>query len=179
MKKYIAMLMSASLLLTGSMAYASDTAADTNKSAREIKIESRVNALSGRLAEIKPLTEEMRANRAQILELKATAKEKSTQIKQALSNARAQKDTLTDEQITTLKDSVKALKNAAQEIKNTKGQIKEEVPYLKEARKNKDIDGAKARLQNIIDVQKSRIDSISAIIEEMDQLLTDLTSITQ
>ncbi|MDF2596397.1 MAG: hypothetical protein K0R69_2738 [Clostridia bacterium] len=177
MKKLIMMLLSTSLLVTGSMAYANDTTAAKGKGKLQTRIENRIDKAGDRASEIKSLKDEISLNRTEIMTLRAEAKTISKEIKEVIKEAKAQKDTLTDEQISRLAESVTALKNEAQKLELHTGEIKDEVALLREARKNKDTDSAKISLQKIIDVQTARIDNISVIIANMKKLLADFNEI--
>lgn len=177
MKKYIVMLVAASLMLTGSIAYADETASNPNRDGIKTRIESKAGSLKERFEEIRPLTQEIRSNRTEILRLRVEAREIHEEIKKVLKAVREQKDTLTGEQIEMLKEAVEVMKDSAQEIEWNMGKVHDEVLKLRVARKDQNIDGVKENLQNIIDIQESRIENINKIIRDMNDLLSGLNII--
>lgn len=163
MKRIISVIMISAVLITGNVAFAQ---AATPSTART-NITQTVNDYKARLAEIAPLLQQVRANRTEILRLKADARDAYTKAKTHIKELIKNKDNLTDDQIQSIKNSLNLIKQDKQALGDTLGDIAQELPSLRNARKDRNIDEAKNSLNSIIAVQNTRITELKKIIEDL------------
>jgi chromosome segregation ATPase len=142
-------------LLTGTVAYAKDFGQRMDN----------LNAKIQKLQELKPLSDEMRANRTELKDLKTELRQQSQAARAHIKDLKAKPESVTSEQIEQIKSVVAEIKKTRAELKDANGQFKNDREDLKSARKNKDTEGVKAAFQKIIDLQEQRIARIKTLIE--------------
>ena len=162
------------LLGMGTLAYAGTDTGNTatNKAAA---LEQKKEALQQKIqnrqtlkADIQPLLDQIKANRAKILQLRAEAAEARTAATQHIKDLKA--DNLTDAQIAALKQAKESLKQARTDLSDTKGEIKNEMVTMKAARKEQNEDQVKTSLNKIIAIQQNRMELIQNCIDDMKQI---------
>lgn len=166
MKKMISVILLSALLLTGNVAFAQ---AATLSTARP-SITQSVSDYKAKLAELTPLLQTIRSNRTQTLSLRANARDAYTTAKNHIKELIKNKDSLTSEQIQAIKDSLNVLKQDKQALGDTVGDIANELPDLRAARKDRNIEQVKNSLNKIISVQNTRITELQKVINDLNKI---------
>lgn len=166
MKKVFTMMMITTVLLTSNVALAQAATTTTPRT----QLTQAASDYKAKLAEITPLLEKIRANRTEILKLRADARVAYNNAKSNVKKLIQNKDNLTSDQIEALKASLNVLKQDKQALGDTIGDISSELPDLRAARQNRDTNEVKNSLNGIIAVQNTRI-------TELNQIITDLNKV--
>ena len=166
MKKIISVMLLSALLLTGNVTYAQ---AATLSSAKT-NITQSVSDYKAKLAELTPLLQTIRSNRTQIIELRANARNAYNKAKSHIKDLKQNKENLTSEQIQAIKDSLNVLKQDKQVLGDTMGDIAHELPDLRTARRDKNIEKVKSSLNTFIGVQNTRITELQKIIDDLNKI---------
>lgn len=166
MKRIISIIVLISILLTGTIVFAEGTGTETTKS----KIVNKLQEFQAKIAEIKPLVGEIRANRTELLRLRADARTAYDKAKNKVQEMLKNKDNLTVEQIEAVKVSLKALQDNKKVLTGTIGEISEETISLRAAARDREFAGVKNALENIKKVQNLRIVELKEIIAELNKI---------
>jgi len=165
------------LTLNTSMAYALDnnngsTSANQKTMGQKIeKVQEKVQTGKQWAQELKPLFDQVRTNKVEILKLRGQLESTRGQINAKINELRQQKDTLNDEQIARLKECLQVLKDDKTDIKGLLGDTRQDISNLRAGKKSQDIEQAKASLENIIKAQQERIDLLNKTIDDMQKVL--------
>ncbi len=159
MKKLLALIIVAGLLLTGTMAYAEGTV----KADRQAKL----SGIKDFKAEYKTQLDTIKANREELSKLRQEAASLYKEAKQRVKDLLKSEEDITQEQIDALKQSVDLLVADKKLLVETKGDIFKESVDLRVARRNKDAEAYKAALDEILSVQNTRIDSLNKVINDL------------
>jgi len=121
-------------------------------------------------ADLQPLLNQIKTNRAEILQLKAETRIAQqaalTQIKELKKNP----DKLTDAQAEKLKAAKETLKESRAELAKSVGEVKTQKVELKAARQAKNSDKTKESLNSIIKTQQERVTILKGIIEDLKKI---------
>jgi len=121
-------------------------------------------------AELKAVKDQMKANREIIKGLSAQVRELHKKAVVRIKEIVKDKESLTQETVDELKDMLAQLRDARVEIAGTRGKIVEECLDMGIAKKNKDAEKIKNGLNNVLDVQKTRIQKLNSIIEALNNI---------
>ncbi|MCX7748043.1 MAG: hypothetical protein N2645_14335 [Clostridia bacterium] len=117
--------------------------------------------------EIQKLIPQVRLNNVQIYKLKYEMKKEYKKAKYKIQNLLKQKEKLTADQIRDIKKSIEFLKENNGEITKVGEQYNVSVISLKKASSLKDMETAKNNINKIISMQKTRIEQLKKIYEEL------------
>lgn len=109
-------------------------------------------------------------NGEEIVNLKGEAAAAYKEAKSRVRELTRNKDSLTDEQIKGLKQAITKLAKDREVLFSTAGDIREENDKLKDAGRNKDLKAYKEALNNILTIQKTRINALKEVIEDMNSI---------
>lgn len=168
MKKIISLILIIGVLLTGMVVFA-ETASEADAKAR---ISEKLQNIKERAAEVKHQLEKIRLNRAELQKLRVEAKTAYQKAKSKVKELRKNKDSLTPEQIEELKQAVSTIKQDKEQLAATAGDIHKESLLLRAAKKDKNIEAYRQSLDNIINVQSTRIDALKKMIDDMNKILS-------
>lgn len=166
MKKFVSIIVLSAVLITGNIAFAQ---AATPSSAK-YNITQSVSDYRARLSEIAPVLQTLRNNRAEVLRLRADAREAYNKAKSHIKELLANKDNLTPEQIQSIKEALNDIKQDRQALEGTQGDITQVLPDLRAARKDRNLEEAKKDLNSIIDVQNTRIADLKKLIDDLNKI---------
>lgn len=169
LKKLMAVLLAASIIMTGTTAFAAGTRREEIKAKISEKVE-KVQTIKQNSAEVKPLIETIRTNKAQLIKLRANARAEYIKAKNKVKVLLKDKETLTPEQIEALSQAANTLSQDKEQLKGTIGDIQKENQTLKDARKNKNTEEYKQALNNIITIQNIRMENLKKIIDDMQKV---------
>ena len=159
MKKLIALIMIAGLLLTGTIAYAEEAAGtDTLTNESEFK---------DLKAELKSQIDTIRSNRAEIIRLRQDATALYKETKKKVKELFKSEDDISQTQIEAIKQAVDILVEDKKLLIETRGDIFKESIDLRLAKRNRDVEAFKAALDDIISIQNSKIDILNKVIEDL------------
>ena len=158
MKKLISIILTAGILLTGTMAYAEEAAGNKN---------GKVNAVKGFVNDVKPQLETIKENRKILNELRQEATDLYKSTKKKINDLLKSKEEISQAQIEAVKQSVDLLVSDKKLLAETKGDIYKNSVDLKVARKAKNSEAYKAALDEIIKIQTERIKTLSKVIEDL------------
>ncbi|NLI91183.1 MAG: hypothetical protein GX434_02950 [Peptococcaceae bacterium] len=172
----MAAVMTICLLVNSAVVFAADNASGNalkgnNPEQRLEKIQEKVQNIKNWNQEIKPLLEQARSGRVEIIRLRSQLLNMRGQLESKIQQLRQQKDNLTDDQIAQLKACLEAIKADKTGIKDTLGGIHSQLPGLRGAKKDQDLEKAKAALQEIIKVQQERINLLNKGIADLQKVL--------
>lgn len=123
------------------------------------------------MEQVKPLVKCIRENKTEMNKLRAQIKNKHQLLQDKIDQLSQDKDSLTQEQIEKLQNSLETVKQTRQLIENTKGKIDDQCINLGQAKKKYNAENAEQSLNNIISIQKERIQALDKILEELDSIL--------
>ena len=122
-----------------------------------------------KLAEIAPLQEKIRTNRAKIHSQKLEAKDAYNKAKSHIKELIKNKDNLTLEEIGLYKENLTVIQQDKQSLAGTIGEIQKETLDLKAAKREKNFEEVINSLNSIIIVQNTRIENLQRIIADLNQ----------
>lgn len=118
-------------------------------------------------ADLQPLLNQIKTNRAEILQLKAEARIAQQTAVAHIKELKKNPDKLTDDQTEKLKAAQATLKESRKELAKSVGEIKTQKHELKAARQAKNAEQTKESLNSIIKTQQERVTLIKRIIEDL------------
>ena len=151
----------------GTFAYAGTNAGNTTTDRKALLVQN-MKALK---EQIQPQIAQIKANRTEIQKLRIEAREAYNAAMQHIKDLKGKSDQLTEAQIAELKTTKESLKTTKLALSNTKGDVRTEMLAIRNARKDQNIDQAKAALDKIIAIQQNRIVLIQKGIGEMNHIL--------
>lgn len=165
------------LLGMGTFAYAGTNTDNTATDKKALIVQKReavqqkVQNVKALKTQFQPQIDEIKANRAEIQQLRAQAREARTAAMQHIKDLKVNPDQLTDTQIAELKQAKDAFKQIKLDLADTKGDIHTEMLAMKAARKDQNVEQVQASLDQIIAIQQNRMELIQNAIDEMNQIL--------
>jgi len=165
MKKIVSIILLSAILLTGNIAFVQGSTLSTAKSnLAQIRADYKA-----KLAEIAPLQEKIRTNRAAILSQKAAASAAYNKAKVHIKELIKNKDNVTPTQIQSVKESLNVIKLDKESLAGTIGEIQKETLDLKSAKLEKNFAEVTNSLNSIIVVQNTRIEDLQRIINDINK----------
>jgi hypothetical protein len=146
------------IIATGTVAYAE------NGSGIDNAIEKAQNRLEF-LKQIQPLLEDIKESSDQIASLKNQLKEQRQLAKAHIQSLKSDPSKVTDEQLQTIKNIKSQMQDARAALASTSPQIVTAKQALHSARKDKNYDAVVSAYNNIINVQKTRIELLNKLID--------------
>lgn len=134
---------------------------------RAQNIQQKVQAAKGWSQELKPLFDQVRTNRLEILKVKNELLSLQGEARAKVRELREQKDSLTDEQLQQLKEVLKVFKADKGELKAMIGKIHVQTLELRIEKREKDVDQGKDCLNAIIALQKQKIDALIKSVADL------------
>lgn len=125
---------------------------------------------TGDPAEISTLLTTVMTNRATLLSIKSSNITLAVQLKTMMSDLKSGGKTIPEETLNKLKASKDQLKATHQQLRDTVGQLDPLMDSFKEYRKARDFDNAAKTLEQVVAIQKTRIDlenQIGVITQQM------------
>jgi Spy/CpxP family protein refolding chaperone len=168
----IAIIVGICLVLNSAVVFAADNTKAGNLEQKVDKLQQKAQNLKNWNDQIRPLLEQTRTNRADILKLRSDLLNNRSQVKSKIEALRQQKDSLTDEQVAQLKACLEAIKADKTDMKNTIGSVHNQLVTFRAARTDRDIDKAKAALQQVLNIQQQRIDLLNKGIADLQKVLS-------
>lgn len=179
MKKLISLILLIGVLLAGTMSFAEGTeaavsdnttaAASTTPNTRA-KLSGNLQKFKNFVAEAKPLAQEIRTNRAQLLQMKVESKTAYTAAKSKVKELKKNKDSMSAEKIEALKQAVNTLAADKKQLESTQGNLNTQSLNLKTARQARDSEAYKQALNSIITIQSTRINDLKTVIDDMNKI---------
>ncbi len=197
MKKIFALIvMMIFMFSVGTMAYAAPNTADTIKAKKETIEQKRQEMQAEKLkskgavvatdtlnakkeavqkrqelkAYLQTISNQIKTNRAEILQLKAEARIAQKAAAAHIKELKKSPDKLTEAQIAKLQDAKVTLKKSRTELAKSVGEIKNDKALLKAAKKGQDSAQMKAALEKITATQKERVTILKGIIEDLKKI---------
>ena len=174
MKKIVSILVMICLLVSAMIVFAEDEATyrqPKNKlQQRKIGTVDRSDKRDEIKTEVKTYINQVRENKEQQRELLTQSKESYKEAKSHVKHLLENKDSLTDDQVLKLKDSLAILKDRDVNFRNTNGNITMMTQELRDAREEKDYKRAKNIYLKIIEVQNSRIENMTQLIDNLNAI---------
>jgi len=122
-------------------------------------------------AELKAVKDQIKANRETINGLKTQVRDLHSKAKARIKEIVKDKENLNQETVDELKDLIAQLRDDRVGMAGTVGKVKEECLNMGMAKKNKDTEKIKEGLNNVLEVQKTRIDKLNGIIEALNKII--------
>lgn len=171
MKKIISIILIICILIGVSAAFADDNISKDRVTDRyKDRMDERRENLQKRrelINSIKPYIETITKNNKKIYELTMESREEHKKAKQHIARLIRNKDSLTNDQLLKLRDSIVTLNDWKDRTDNSIGNIRRITLKLREAKTRKDYLAIKERYKEIIEIQNSRIESLTKIIEDL------------
>ncbi|MGE5474383.1 MAG: hypothetical protein ACM3UU_09200 [Ignavibacteriales bacterium] len=121
-------------------------------------------------AERKILKDQITANRETIKGLKVQVRELHKKAVARIKEIIKDKENITQETVDELKDMLATIREDRSEFGQSFGKIREEGLDIALAKKNQEPEKIQQSLSNVLDVQKARIDSLKALIEDLQKI---------
>lgn len=171
MKKIISIILIICILIGVSAAFADDNISKDRVTDRyKDRMDERRENLQKRrelINSIKPYIETITKNNKKIYELTMESREAHKEAKEHIRRLIRNKDSLTYDQLLKLRDSIVTLNDWKDRTDNSIGNIRRITLKLREAKTRKDYLAIKERYKEIIEIQNSRIESLTKIIEDL------------
>jgi hypothetical protein len=164
MKKIVAVLIAALLFIPATVALAAPVTKDP---AQKAKIQEFKNFITSQRAQIK-------VNRQNNQSLRGVIKVKHQEIKAKVQELKQKNDDNSKVVLTGLKDNRNEVKATREQLVGLKGKVKAEFANLKVNKENKNIEGAKQNIENIISIQQQRNRLLSELSSKLDVILEQL-----
>ena len=117
------------------------------------------------LNKIQPLINQVVANRAEILSLKADLASQRSAAATHLATLKANPDAVTDDQLAEAQRLKDEIKDCRINLKDTDSQMREYRQQLRTSRRSRDYDSVEAAYNGIISIQQQRITLITQLID--------------
>lgn len=174
MKKIISISIMICLLISAMVVFAEDEATyrqPKNKlPQRKVGTENRTDKRDELRSEVKTYINQVKENKVKQRELLTQSKESYREAKGHVRHLLENKDSLTDDQVLKLKESLEVLRDRDVNFKNTNGNITKMTEQLRDAREKKDYKRAKNIYLKIIEVQNSRIENMTQLIDNLNAI---------
>ncbi|MCL6611726.1 MAG: hypothetical protein K6T66_09340 [Peptococcaceae bacterium] len=178
MKKAILVVMSAALLIVGSAAFAQNT----DLRPAPLREKDRYSQFSDHgkdqnmefAAQAKERQKAISNQRAQIKELQQQLNSRIRQTKSRLNTLRKQLHTLDAGKISSIKQTLDSIKVANRVLQSTRETVQVKNSELKSARYHRRPEAFLRALDDIIDIQQKRIDTLSGILSDLERLNNQL-----
>ena len=183
MKKILSILIALMMVFsTGAVAFATDgTTVEKDKPAKAhiTATATQANAkVKPDLKELDALKTQILANKTTIAAIKADIKVAHIAVMAKIKELKNSDTPITEEQIATIKTLKQDIKMGRGTYEaNHKGVLLEERAMLKNAHANKDLEAIKTGMENIIKEQKSKINDLNAILDNLNAVLEALKDI--
>lgn len=184
MKKILSIVMISAVLLVGNIAAVSasplkdckedfkgkfsqkpETTIETQKF-KDLSPKPETTVENQKFKDLKTHLETVRANQVEIQQLSAQARMAQAKAKNYI-KALLKTNNLTAEDMTKIQTALETIKADRAALADTKGNIYTETFKIKAAKKNKNFDSAKTCLENIIQVQTTRIADLKTLINDL------------
>lgn len=123
------------------------------------------------LEQVKPLVQEIKANREQIKTMRTEFKALRQQVKEHLGNLKQNSEALTDEQIQLLKNLKTQLRDRKDALIGTNINMSQERLTLRQMRRARNYEAVLTAYGNIITIQKERMEQLSNMKTICQQIL--------
>lgn len=158
MKKILSIILLSAILLTGNIAFVQGSTLTT----------AAVN-YRAKLVELVPLQAKIRADRTEILTLKASATKAYNKAKVHIKSLSKNKDNLTPAQLEAIKESLNSIRQDKLSLSGTIGKIEKGTLALKTGKSEKNFAEVTNSLNDIIAVQNTRIENLQRIITDLNK----------
>ncbi|MEZ4358488.1 MAG: hypothetical protein R2876_07770 [Eubacteriales bacterium] len=168
MKKRIAIILSVVFIFTvftGSVAYAANGNNSSSTTSNGMKTRSQY------IEEIKPLVNEIVANKEQIKSLTRELNTVRQQAQVCIENYKEDIDSVTEEQIQEMQRIMSQIKECNTTLKNSNASMEKNRQNLRTMKQNKNYEAIKTAYKNIISIQEQRIERIQKLIELNKEIL--------
>jgi len=165
LKKIVILIVVVAMMIPMGIALADDTVpANQAPTTREQmqQIRQQIQDRAAFAAKVRELNLEIRKTHIEFLELKLENNTLTREIRQAV--AKLRKEKIID--VDTLKEIIQKVKNVSSiksELKSTIGEIRSQWQTFRQTRMDKDYSAAIANLENILSIQKARIENLKKI----------------
>lgn len=167
MKKLLAVILALVMLASTGVAYAAGT--NRGNAAEKRQVSADVQAQK---AKLKELAAAIKDNHTQIQNLRTEVSNKIKQVRVRVKELKKDPAGLNNEKITESSEKLSLVRGDKAELANTWGLIAEQGLKLKMLKRSKDFAGAEAAFNNIINVQKQRIDMLNKANADLDALIS-------
>lgn len=166
MKKILSVIIISLVLIAGNTAFV-QAAGSINTRYEHAQSDGNYQA---RWAEVAPLLQAVRNNRTEFLRLRAEARAAYNKAKVHIRELLKNKDNLTPEQLQALKDMLGNINQDKKTLESNQGDFVRNIPGLKAARKNKNIEEAKSNLTDMNNALNTRINSLQKVVDDFNKL---------